>query len=274
MILVKGGTFLMGESAVNSQEDESPVHEVTLSDFYIDKYEVTMAEFEKFVKATNYITDAEKDGGVNNYGDSGWEVIPNRNWRMDKNGSLIPKSEYNKPVVNVSWYDAMNYAKWAGKRLPTEAEWEYAARGGKKSKEYLYSGSDDIDKVGWYSINSEYKLHPVGKKQPNELGIYDMTGNAFEWCYDNYGSTYYSESPKENPTGPESGTYKCLRGGSFEGEPEGLRNAGYRNSQEANIKFYAYGFRCVKDLTKRTEFKFDNNRNNKLDNDSDSEIEE
>jgi formylglycine-generating enzyme required for sulfatase activity len=125
------------------------------------------------------------------------------------------------PVEQVSWYDAVAFCEWmsiaSGKtyRLPTEAEWEYAARGGNKSKGYEYSGSNDLDAVGWYDNGYVRKTHPVAQKQPNELGLYDMSGNVREWCSDWYDEGYYSRSPQNDPQGPNSGKYRVLRGGSW-----------------------------------------------------------
>ena len=127
----------------------------------------------------------------------------------------------NNPVEQVSWHDAVAYCKklssLTGKRfrLPTEAEWEYAARGGQKSKGYKYAGSNSLDGVAWYYINSGNKTEEVGKKQPNELGLYDMTGNVWEWCSDWYGEEYYKESSADNLKGPATGTYRVLRGGCY-----------------------------------------------------------
>jgi formylglycine-generating enzyme required for sulfatase activity len=119
------------------------------------------------------------------------------------------------PVEKVSWHDANAYAQKVGKRLPTEAEWEYAARGGNKSKGYTYSGGNNLDAVGWYNDNSRSKTHPVAQKQPNELGLYDMSGNVWEWCSDWYDKGYYSRSPQNDPQGPNSGKYRVLRGGRW-----------------------------------------------------------
>ena len=189
MVYVEGRTFTMGatpEQGSYVDDDEKPAHKVTLSSYYIGKYEVTQAQ---------------------------WRAI------MGKNPSRFTGD--NNPVEIVTWYEAQEFCKklsqLTGKkyRLPTEAEWEYAARGGKKSKGYKYSGSNTIGDVAWYYENSGSKTHPVGQKQPNELGIYDMSGNVKEWCSDWYSSSYYSSSPQTNPTGPTNGTYRELRGGAW-----------------------------------------------------------
>jgi formylglycine-generating enzyme required for sulfatase activity len=180
------------EQGSDAYSDEKPAHRVTVSDFYIGKYEVTQAQ---------------------------WKAIMGSNpskWTGD-----------NLPVENVSWNDIQEFIQKlnqkTGKkyRLPTEAEWEYAARGGNKSRGYKYSGSNDIGTVAWYSSNSGDKTHPVGQKQPNELGIYDMSGNVWEWCQDWYGD--YSSASQTNPTGPSSGSYRVLRGGSWNDYTGGCR---------------------------------------------------
>ena len=157
---------------------------------------------------------------------------------MGKNPSSFSGCD-DCPVEKVSWHDANTYAKKVGKRLPTEAEWEYAARGGNKSKGYKYSGGNDLDAVGWYDNNSGSKTHPVAQKQPNELGLYDMSGNVWEWCADWKGD--YSSSPQNDPQGSNSGKYRVLRGGSwvngdyrcrvanrFRGSPVSGFNVGFR----------------------------------------------
>ncbi len=187
MVFVKGGRFKMGATAEQGKDaykDEKPVHSVTVSDFYIGKYEVTQAQ---------------------------WEAV------MGKNPSYFKGD--NHPVENVSWNDVQKFIKKlnakTGKRyrLPTEAEWEYAARGGDQSKGYKYSGSNDIGSVAWYTNNSGKQTHPVGQKQPNELGLYDMSGNVYEWCSDWYGR--YSSGLQTNPTGPAKGSDRVLRGASW-----------------------------------------------------------
>lgn len=184
MVKVEGGTFIMGTPDYNDyhHSNELSNYKVTLNDYYISKYEVTQKL---------------------------WKAV------MGSNPSCFKGSKL--PVENVSWDDCQEFIKKlnaiTGKtfRLPTEAEWEYAARGGNKSKGYKYSGSNNIDDVAWYRRNSSNKTHEVGIKAPNELGLYDMSGNVWEWCSDWYGD--YSSSPQINPTGPINGSYRMLRGG-------------------------------------------------------------
>ena len=187
MVKVEAGTFMMGATSEmkNPYDDEKPVHQVTLTnDYYMGKYEVTQAL---------------------------WQVV------MGKNPSYFKGD--NLPVNYVRWKDCQRFISklnsMTGRkfRLPSEAEWEYAARGGKKSRGYQYSGSSNISDVAWYDGNSGDKTHPVGMKQANELGIYDMTGNVLEWCQDWYGS-YYSSS-QTNPTGSDSGSARVSRGGGW-----------------------------------------------------------
>ena len=217
MIAVEGGTFLMGspESDTEAYDDEKPQHEVTLSNYYIGETEVTQEL---------------------------WETV------MGSNPSYFVGA--NLPVQNVSWDDCQAFIgklnAQTGKtfRLPTEAEWEYAARGGKKSKGYTYSGSNTIDDVAWYSDNSGEITHEVSTKQANELGIYDMTGNVVEWCQDWYGETYYEEISTTDPQGPASGTDRVLRGGSKMSDEEYCRVA-YRGYNYPNYRNNNRGLRLV-----------------------------
>ena len=187
MVKVEAGTFMMGATSEmkDPDDDEKPVHQVILTnDYYMGKYEVTQAL---------------------------WEAV------MGSNPSIFKGD--NLPIETVSWNDCQEFISklnsMTGRkfRLPTEAEWEYAARGGKKSRSYQYSGSSNISDVAWYDGNSGSKTHPVGTKQANELGIYDMSGNVYEWCQDWYGS--YSSSSQTNPTGSVSGSDRVHRGGSW-----------------------------------------------------------
>jgi sulfatase modifying factor 1 len=225
MVPVKGGTYYMG---CNSREDshcrsdEQPLHKVTLGNFYLSKYCVTITQFELFINETGYRTDADKEGNSCVPGEGTWVEKSNVNWRADQDGNRYPDDVKElTPVCHVSWNDATVYCRWlsakTGKhyRLPTEAEWEYAARGGSMSKGYPYSGGNDLESVGWYSENSNGKMHPVAKKLPNELGLFDMTGNAWNWCSDWYGKDYYKISPENAPAGPDTGEVRVLRGGSW-----------------------------------------------------------
>ena len=242
MVFVKGGCFNMGSKDVDS--DEKPIHEVCVDDFYISKYEVTVDEFKKFIDATGYKTDAEKKGYSWIY-EGELKKKNGVTWKCDVKGENRLSSEYNHPVIHVSWNDAKAYCEWKGGRLPTEAEWEYAARGGNKSNGYKYSGSNNISDIAWYTSNSGSKTHKVGTKQANELGIYDMSGNVWEWCNDWYGSNYYKSSPRNNPQGPSSGSHRVIRGGSWHSLASGCRVAN-RLHVTPDSTFNNLGFRLVR----------------------------
>jgi len=216
-------------------ERETPRHTVYLDAFYIDKYQVTNELFKKFVDETGYVTEAEKRG----YSWIWKGKVEGVNWKHPQNPEDDISDRMNHPVVHVSWNDADAYAKWAGKRLPTEAEWEKAARGGLVGKKFPW-GDEDPDGTqcnfadkntdfSWSdkSVDDGYKYTaPVGSYSPNGYGLYDMTGNVWEWCADWYDENYYSKSPSRNPTGPNSGKYRVCRGGSWHGDPDGVRVAG------------------------------------------------
>lgn len=243
-VFVQGGSFYMGS---NYRSYEQPIHPITVGDFYIDKYEVTLAEFRKFIKATGYKTTAEKKGFSWIYLDNEWIEMEGVNWECDEQGNLRSAYEDNYPVIFVSYDDAVAYAEWIGKRLPTEAEWEFASRGGNLSKGYLYSGSNNPDKVGWYKRNSENRTHAVGLKEPNELGIYDMSGNVYEWVSDYFDAEYYKKSSTTNPKGPKKSMFRVRRGGSWGSDPDKLRSASrYYNSESVRRNYI--GFRCARDV--------------------------
>lgn len=257
MKLVEGGTFQMGatsEQGSDAESDEKPVHSVTLSNYYIGKCEVTVNEFRQFINETGYRTDAEKEGWSWRWmqvdGQWKWNKVNGLNWRCGTDGKVRDASEDTHPVLYVSWNDAMEYCKWLKQKtgkaftLPTEAQWEYAARGGKKSNGYKYTGSNDIGSVAWYTNNSDSKTHPVKGKSPNELGLYDMSGNVWEWCSDWYGSDYYGKSPSTNPQGPLNGSYRVLRGGSWSNGARYCR-VSYRNRNDPGNPLNSYGFRLA-----------------------------
>ena len=249
-IEIKGGTFQMGSNDESS--DEKPIHRVTLNDFAIGKYEVTFEQFAAFINDKNYKTDADKEGWSYVWTGSIYEKKNGVNWKCDVAGKVRPQDEYKHPVIHVSWNDATAYCQWLSSktnkkyRLPTEAEWEYAARGGNQSKGYKYSGSNTIGDVAWYSANSGSKTHPVGTKGANELGIYDMSGNVWEWCSDWYDENYYKNSAAQNPKGAQSGSLRVLRSGSWNYSDSGCRSSN-RLWGEPDYRYYTFGFRLARD---------------------------
>jgi formylglycine-generating enzyme required for sulfatase activity len=192
---VPGGCFQMGDT-FGDGDDEKPVHEVCVGNFSIGKFEVTQGQWRKV---------------------------------MGSNPSRFSSCGDNCPVEMVTWNDVQSFISKLNSqsgnsyRLPTEAEWEYAARSGGKQEKY--SGSNSIDAVAWYANNSGSQTHPVGQKQANGLGIYDMSGNVWEWCSDWYGRSYYSSSPKDNPQGPSSGSDRVVRGGGWNDGARDVRSA-------------------------------------------------
>ena len=219
MVYVKGGTFTMGctgEQGSDCYDSEKPAHSVTLSSYYMGKYEVTQAQ---------------------------WKAVMGSNPSATDRGVGV-----NYPVNLVSWNDIQTFISKLNQltdksyRLPTEAEWEFAARGGNSSKGFKYSGSHTLSNVGWYTYNSGSKTHPVGQKQANELGLYDMSGNVWEWCSDWYGD--YSSSSETNPKGPATGSYRVLRGGSWNYYARDCR-VSYRHGTDAYDRNYDHGFRLV-----------------------------
>lgn len=214
-VFVKGGCYQMGDTFGDGGPDERPVHEVCVDGFYIGKYEVIQGEYQK---------------------------ITGKNPSRFKNGDRYP-------VEQVSWVDTQVFIRELNNRshrtfrLPTEAEWEYAARSGSNKKE-KYAGSSSIDSIAWYSDNSGGKTHQVGTKNPNSLGIYDMSGNVFELCRDWYGEEYYKNSPRTNPKGPSSGSVRVVRGGCWDFPGWDCRTAN-RILGLPNDRYSGLGFRLV-----------------------------
>ncbi|MCG9126201.1 TonB family protein [Candidatus Poribacteria bacterium] len=246
MVLIPAGEFQMGSN--DGDKEEKPIHTVYVDAFYIDKYEVTNAEYKVFVDANpewgrDKIPPAFHDG---------YYLI---NWI----GNDYPVGKENHPVVYVSWYAAMAYAKWAGKRLPTEAEWEKAARADIEGQKYPWGNTIDRANANYYKDSEDNETLPVGSFPPNTFGLYDMAGNVREWCLDVFEATFYVNSPKENPIAGFDSIEKAtsdflkvkknciLRGGSWLNIPEKLR-VSERASRLPNATNPNDGFRCVKNI--------------------------
>lgn len=294
MVRIAGGSFTMG--ANDGAPDERPLHDVRVNDFWIDRHEVTNAEFERFVRSTHYITTAEKppatwakDAPPAQHRPGSWcvrpkenavyadrrtwaEWVPGADWRHPEGPGSSVDGKGTHPVVHVSYDDALAYCKWSGKRLPTEAEWEYAARGGIVHNSYPWGQEPLLN--GAYMANAwqgpfpknELKdqfdyTAPVASFPPNNYTVYDMAGNVAEWCSDWYSNAYYAEiqpnpdrTAHRNPKGPETsndptepGVWKhVVRGGSFLTTDADLRVAA-RGREEPQFTAQWLGFRCVKE---------------------------
>jgi formylglycine-generating enzyme required for sulfatase activity len=292
MILIPGGTFRMGS---DDFEDSKPVHAVTIQAFWMDEHEVTNAQFAEFVKATGYITVAERKLNPADFpgvpedklvpgsavftapGEAvsledplrWWQYVPGADWRHPLGPSSAIKGREDEPVVQVCYEDAAAYAKWAGKRLPTEAEWEYAARAGKENSTYYWG--NELKPAGQWAANifqGEFPhknlaedgfitTAPVKTYRANAFGLYDMEGNVWEWCSDFYRPDYYEKSGKLDPKGPDDSydpdepglVIYVQRGGSFLFRDQYCirYKAGSRGKGETSSASNNLGFRCVKD---------------------------
>jgi sulfatase modifying factor 1 len=292
MVWIPGGTFQMG--GTKGQPDELPVHEVSVDGFWMDQTEVTNEQFDRFVRATRYVTVAEQQPDPKLFPDVPpeklvpgsivfrpppgevslenhsiwWEYLPGANWRHPEGPNSTIAGREKHPVVHVCWFDASKYAEWSGKRLPTEAEWEYASRGGASGRPYVW-GDDKLPENKWQAniwqgrFPSENTAEdgfrgtaPVASFAPNGYGLYDMAGNVWEWCQDWYLPQYYAESPSQNPKGPdtsfdpnEPGVAKRVqRGGSY--LCSDVYCSGYRPSARMKASpdtgLSHTGFRCVR----------------------------
>jgi len=245
MVLVEKGSFTMGDEFGDLWDSSRPTHKVTLTyDFYIGKYEVTFDEYDAFCNATGRSKAHDRGWGRGSrpvINVSWWDAIAYCNWLSEK--EKLPKAyDNNGNLLDKDGRVTTDPSKVVGYRFPTEAEWEYAARGGNKSKGYKYSGSDNIDEVAWYWDNSGLRTQEVGKKAPNELGIYDMSGNVWEWCSDWYGS--YSSSAQTNPYN-NSGSDRVFRGGSWGSSATYVRVA-FRDGSSPTNSLGNLGFRIAR----------------------------
>jgi len=283
MKLLSGGEFLMGNERDYGfpADGEGPVHQVTLAPFWIDACTVTNEQFNEFVNATGYKTEAEKFGWSFVFmghltpaqqrksvrlvvqGSEWWCRVDGATWRHPEGPGSNIKKRWSYPVVQVSWNDAAAYAAWAGKRLPTEAEWEYAARGGLPLGNRFPWG-DELEPEGRHKMNvcqgtfpthnteadGHFGTAPAKTFKANAYGLYQMTGNVWEWCWDWFATDFYRHSPTENPVGPSTGERRVMRGGSY------LCHASYcnryrvdaRSSNTPDSATTNLGFRCVRDV--------------------------
>lgn len=223
MVIVPAGEFTMGKGV-----DFGPAHRVRISSFLMDKYEVTNREYIKFCKATGYKLP---------------EFYNTDNFRC---GDKYP----DYPVIGINWYDAQKYAEWCGKRLPTEAEWEYAARGGLQDMDYpngnVWPEKKPVqDPSGWQNF-----IEPAGGDLPNGYGLHNMAGNVWEWVSDYYSDTWYKESGMDNPSGPANGSSRVIRSGSW--HSGGMcKKVYYRKGLPGNWCDFGVGFRCARDIGKK-----------------------
>jgi formylglycine-generating enzyme required for sulfatase activity len=234
MAVIQGGIFYRGSNDGN--RDEMPQHEVHLSSFAIDIHPITNEQFVRFLDAMG----GEKDSNHH-------DIIRTRDSRIKRSGGKLSiESGYAKhPVVGVTWYGAIAYAKWIGKRLPTEAEWEVASRGGIEG--VLYPTGEDIEKSEANFFSSDTTA--VMSYAPNSYGLFDIPGNVYEWCYDWYGYNSYEAAVQEpeNPTGPLQGVYRVLRGGCWKSLKEDLRCSKRHRNNPGTVNG-TYGFRCAADV--------------------------
>ncbi|MBN2664784.1 MAG: formylglycine-generating enzyme family protein [Bacteroidales bacterium] len=278
MVFVKGGTFSMGnpfsDKLRSGEDDERPVHKVKVNDFYIGKYEITVRQYKEFIVDRTYDEFARfgVDHRLPSAPDTTW-------WQGHPDAELYWKGQVSEwwgwnnsfPMFYVTWYDAVAYCNWlseksgyekcytissdgaiscdyskTGYRLPTEAEWEYAARGGTKSATYRFSGSDNFNEVAWVDDNTLLSgPKPVGTKKANDIGVYDMSGNVWEWCNDFYSPFYYSNSSSDNPVNEHPTGYRVIRGGSWHYQVE-LATVSTRDGPKPGFTNYNYGFRVVR----------------------------
>ncbi|MEI6141005.1 MAG: formylglycine-generating enzyme family protein [Mariniphaga sp.] len=254
-VSIPGGEYLMGSPVddLNRNNDETQ-HVVTVRPFIISKNIITVQQFKEFIEATGYITDSE-NGNDEEKGSLIWKGYSSKfkhgaSWKCNERGRILSAKDFDHPVIHVSWNDAKAFAEWKGCRLPTEAEWEYACRAGTITR--FNTGNElnlnlanykpDNSSGKYLNIEFRNEILPVGKFKPNAWGLYDMHGNVAEWCND-----YYAPYPNEqqiNPTGPESGEFRVVRGGSWLSHMRSCRSA-RRNSCKPDQSMYDVGFRIA-----------------------------
>jgi eukaryotic-like serine/threonine-protein kinase len=255
LVLVHAGEFRMGSTPddANALPEEFPEHPVRISRaFYMGETEVTVGQFRKYIEATGTRTSAEtKPAKGGQWGGcmfdakrNEWQQRPDLNWRTP-NG-LKPRSE-DEPVVQVSWYDAVAFCNWLSDRekrpfrLPTEAEWEYACRAGSRTRWCFGDDPAMLDQYAWNLKNADHAFHPVGQKRPNAFGLFDMHGNAWEWCSDEFG--LYDAAMAVDPKGPPHKEVRALRGGSFDWDKVERTRSASRHKYPSYMSYYNYGFR-------------------------------
>jgi formylglycine-generating enzyme required for sulfatase activity len=242
-VTVPEDSFMMGDSWGRYAADERPSHKVKIASFKLSQFEITNAQYAAFLNL--YKSDSVQTGAY-----AKKIMIYENDWGVEKSGNTwqAAKGFENFPVIYVTWYGAYEFARYYHWRLPTEAEWELAARGGGETQRW--SGTNDSSRVGeyaWYYDNNRYRPSHVGSKKPNQLGLYDMSGNVCEWCQDWYKEDYYSVSQVQNPTGPESGELRVNRDGSWLNEAWHCRTT-VRNADAADEKNACLGFRVASSL--------------------------
>jgi sulfatase modifying factor 1 len=252
MVLIKGETFRMGSD--DEMPDESPAHEVRVESFWMDAREVTVGEFAKFVEATGYKTDAEQFGwsGAFDRETGDWKRVDGADWRHPEGPAS--QAAANEPVCQVSWRDASEYARWAGKRLPTEAEWEYAARGGLSGKRYAWG--DELRPQGkpvanWWQ--GEFPARDTGEDGfKGRAPVGSFAGNFGVWCGYWYAEASYASAPRENPAGPPAGEERVIRGGSWMCAENFCSNyrVAARSHATPDTGLDNLGFRCARDAAR------------------------
>ena len=261
MVPIPGSTFRMGND-FSPYSDQRPAHDVSVAPFSMDTHEVTNRQFARFVAQSDYLTTAEQQGWsyTFNRADDQWRRTQGADWRHPGGSHTDITGREDRPVVHVSWYDARAYARWLGARLPTEAEWERAARGGLRDADFPWGCKEAVNGKyqanywqGWFpdddlGVDGFDTVAPVGSYQPNRFGLFDVAGNVWEWCADWYDEDYYRISPRDNPAGPAEGKMRVQRGGSWlsaENYGPGYR-VSVRSKRPPDASYEDVGFRCAR----------------------------